>query len=185
MYPAGYLTYVEVERITDILCGKSRPKHFRGVTTVVTKLLNIVRPDVLYLGQKDAQQAVVLKRMSKDLNLPVKIRVMPIVREPDGLAMSSRNAYLNERQRQETKVLYESLKKARRIIRQGEHETVKIVRKIKKHIRENSSGKIDYVACVDADTLKTHERISSRTLISLAVHFGKTRLIDNIIVRTS
>ncbi len=182
MYPGGYLTYIDVEKMTRVLCGKFRPGHFKGVTTVVGKLLNIVTPDVLYLGQKDAQQAAVLTRMARDLNFPVLVKTCPTVREADGLAMSSRNQYLTERERREAAVLYRSLKEGRQSVIAGNHSATAIVGKIRSRIRRESSGRIDYVECVDADRLAPLKRIQGKTLIALAVWFGKTRLIDNTIV---
>ena len=182
MYPEGYLTYIEVEKMTQALCGKSRPGHFKGVTTVVGKLLNIVMPDVLYLGQKDAQQAVVLTRMVRDLNFPVLVKTCPTVREADGLAMSSRNQYLSTGQRKEAAVLYRSLKEARQSVVVGNRLARAIVGKIRSRIARESSGRIDYLECVDADTFMPLKRIQGKTMIALAVWFGKTRLIDNIIV---
>ena len=182
MYPEGYLTYIEVERMTHVLCGKSRPGHFRGVTTVVGKLLNIVMPDVLYLGQKDAQQAAVVTRMARDLNFSVIVKICPTVREADGLAMSSRNEYLTVSQRKEAKVLYRSLREARQNVTAGNHSAMAIISKIRSRITRASSGRIDYIECVDADTFTPLKRIQGKTMIVLAVWFGKTRLIDNIIV---
>ena len=183
MYPEGYLTYIEVEKMTQALCGKSRPGHFKGVTTVVGKLLNIVMPDVLYLGQKDAQQAVVLTRMVRDLNFPVFVKTCPTVREADGLAMSSRNQYLSTGQRKEAAVLYRSLKEARQSVVVGNRLARAIVGKIRSRIARESSGRIDYLECVDADTFMPLKRIQGKTIIALAVWFGKTRLIDNTIVQ--
>ena len=131
MYPPGYATYVNVERITETLCGSSRPGHFRGVATVVAKLFNIVRPDVAYFGQKDAQQAAVIKKMVSDLNMGVEIKVMPIVREPDGLAMSSRNIYLSEEERRHAAVINQALKKAEAMVRAGECDPKKVIRAVK------------------------------------------------------
>lgn len=186
MYPAGFLTTIRVAGITETLCGVSRPGHFHGVTTVVGKLLNIVAPDVLYLGQKDAQQAVVLKRMAVDLNFPVAVKVCPVVREGDGLAMSSRNDYLTPRQRKEAPVLFASLREARRDILAGERRAAKITGRIRSHIESRSSGKVDYIACVDADSLAPlTTRIHGKVMVALAVRFGKARLIDNIVVRIS
>ncbi|OGX27384.1 MAG: pantoate--beta-alanine ligase [Omnitrophica WOR_2 bacterium RIFCSPHIGHO2_01_FULL_52_10] len=182
MYPEGYLTYIEVERMTHVLCGKSRPGHFRGVTTVVGKLLNIVMPDVLYLGQKDAQQAAVVTRMARDLNFSVIVKICPTVREADGLAMSSRNEYLTVSQRKEAKVLYRSLREARQNVTAGNHSAMAIISKIRSRITRAGSGRIDYIECVDADTFTPLKRIQGKTMIVLAVWFGKTRLIDNIIV---
>ena len=182
MYPTGFLTNIHVDEITGVLCGRSRPGHFAGVTTVVGKLLNAVRPDVLYLGQKDAQQAVVLKRMVADLNFPVAVKVCPIIREPDGLAMSSRNQYLTPGQRKTATVLFQALKMAKKKIRTGERSAARITRGIRTLIQDQSSGKIDYIACVDAETLTPLKHLQGKVLIALAVKFGRTRLIDNIIV---
>ncbi|MBI5024091.1 MAG: pantoate--beta-alanine ligase [Candidatus Omnitrophica bacterium] len=183
MYPAGYLTYVEVERMTQGLCGRFRPGHFRGVTTVVGKLLNIVMPDVLYLGQKDAQQAAVVTRMVRDLNFPVRCKICPTVREADGLAMSSRNQYLSAGQRKEAAVLYRSLKEARQSVAAGNRLATVIVGKIRSRIARESSGRIDYIGCVDADTFMPLKRIQGKAIVVLAVWFGRTRLIDNITVQ--
>jgi pantoate--beta-alanine ligase len=185
MYPTSFLTSIRVDRITETLCGASRPGHFHGVTTVVGKLLNIVGPDALYLGQKDAQQAVVLKRMAADLNFPVAVKVCPIVREGDGLAMSSRNGYLTPRQRTEAPVLFESLRIARKKVFAGERSTAKITGLIRTHIEKHSSGKVDYIACVDADSLAPLKRIKGKVMVALAVKLGQTRLMDNIIFRIS
>ncbi|MBI3617893.1 MAG: pantoate--beta-alanine ligase [Candidatus Omnitrophica bacterium] len=183
MYPAGYLTYVEVERMTQGLCGRSRPGHFRGVTTVVGKLLNIVMPDVLYLGQKDAQQAAVVTRMVRDLNFPVRCKICPTVREADGLAMSSRNRYLSAGQRKEAAVLYRSLKEARQSVAAGNRLATVIVGEIRSRIARESSGRIDYIECADADTFMPLKRIQGKAIVALAVWFGRTRLIDNITVQ--
>ena len=181
MYRTGFLTSVQVDTISQILCGKSRPGHFRGVTTVVNKLLNIVAPDVLYLGQKDTQQAVLIKRMIADLNIPVTVRICPIVRERDGLALSSRNCYLSARQRLEAPILYRALQNAKQKALEGEHRSLHLGRFIRSTIARQSSGKIDYIACVDADTLAPLRRLRGKIMIALAVKFGKTRLIDNIV----
>lgn len=183
MYPEGHLTYIEVERMTQGLCGRSRPGHFRGVTTVVGKLLNIVVPDVLYLGQKDAQQAAVLTRMARDLNFPVFVKICPTVREADGLAMSSRNQYLSAGQRKEAAVLYRSLKEARQGVAAGNRLATVVVGKIRSRITRESSGRIDYIECVAADTFTPLKRIQGKIIVALAVWFGRTRLIDNIIVQ--
>lgn len=182
MYPQGYKTYVEVQEITNTLCGASRPGHFRGVTTIVTKLFNIVRPDRAYFGQKDAQQAIVIQQMTKDLDMDVEIMVCPIVREKDGLAMSSRNVYLNPQEREQAVVLSESLALAKKLIIQGERDAFKIKAAIVDKITQKPLAKIDYVSIVDAQTLKDIHHITNRVLIALAVKFGSTRLIDNIIV---
>jgi pantoate--beta-alanine ligase len=183
MYPSGFLTSVVVARLTEGLCGASRPGHFRGVTTVVGKLLNIVAPDRLYLGQKDAQQVAVLQRMVRDLDFPVAVKVCPTVREPDGLALSSRNLSLSAAHRREAPVLFRSLTHAKEEIRSGERRASLVVRRIRKTIERQSSGRIDYIACVDADSLLPLEQLTGKVLIALAVTFGRTRLIDNIRIR--
>lgn len=182
IYPKGYKTYVEVADITERLCGKSRPGHFKGVTTVVAKLFNIVQPDIAYFGQKDAQQAIVIKRMAEDLNMDLKIKVMPIIREPDGLAMSSRNVYLSKEERQDAPVLYESLNLAKRLIKQGLCDTGRIKSKMRNLINTKRSARIDYISITDLNDLRERGRIEKGTLIALAVWIGKTRLIDNIVI---
>ena len=182
MYGLGYSTYVNVEKITDYLCGASRPGHFRGVATVVAKLFNIIRPDIAYFGQKDFQQALVIKKMVKDLNIPLKIKVMPIVRDSDGLALSSRNVYLSAEERSDALVLFRSLQKAREIILRGERKAGKIIAAMRNEISRKKSAGIDYIAIADAETLEPLEYVKQKALIALAVYFGKTRLIDNIIV---
>ncbi len=183
MYPEQYLTYVNVEEITKGLCGASRLGHFKGVATIVSKLFNIVQPDIAYFGQKDAQQVKVIQQMTRDLNIPVKIKMMPIVRETDGLAMSSRNKYLSPQERDDAAVLSESLRKARQMIESGVSSSPAIIAHIKDLIKTKKNAKIDYVACVDFNTLKPVNKIHKNTLIALAVWVGKTRLIDNIIVK--
>jgi len=185
MYPTNFLTSIAVDQLDQNLCGKIRPGHFKGVTTVVGKLLNIVDPDVMYLGQKDAQQAVILKRMAVDLNFPVQIKICPTVRETNGLALSSRNNYLNEKDRREAMVLFQSLKHAKKHVLSGERNAARIIRQIGRTITEGTSGKIDYITCVDYNTLMTVKNLRGKILIALAVHFSKTRLIDNIIVQVS
>ncbi|OEF99873.1 pantoate--beta-alanine ligase [Vulcanibacillus modesticaldus] len=180
MYPNGYKTYVEVEQITGTLCGASRPGHFRGVTTVVSKLFNIINPNRAYFGQKDAQQSIVIKRMVKDLNMDIEIIVCPIVRESDGLAMSSRNVYLNKDEREQAVVLSQSLFMAKEMIQNGEKDALKIKKAIIKMIKEKPLADIDYVSIVDIETLTDVSEINNKVLIALAVRFGKTRLIDNI-----
>lgn len=183
VYPSGFLTNINVEDISDTLCGKSRPGHFQGVATIVGKLINVVQPHILYLGQKDAQQAAVLKRMVADLNFPVTIRICPTIREPDGLALSSRNKYLTSKQRQEAPILYRSLKEAKQKILNGERKTAKTLNFIRSEVRRKSSGKIDYIACVDADSLTPLKHMRGNMMLCLAVRFGKARLIDNIIFK--
>lgn len=182
MYPDGFRTYVNVEELSDCLCGESRPGHFKGVATVVTKLFNIVLPDVAYFGQKDAQQAVIIKKMLYDLNMPVKIKVLPTVREKDGLALSSRNVYLNERERKDAVVLFNSLNLARDLINRGVRDTAKIIGLMKQLIYKKKSAKIDYISIVDTDNLKPLKKISAKALVALAVWIGKMRLIDNMVI---
>ena len=183
MYPSGYSTYVSVEGLTDTLCGSSRPGHFKGVTTVVSKLFEIIRPNIAYFGQKDAQQAIVIKKMTEDLNMGIEIKIMPIIRESDGLAMSSRNIYLSDTERKDALVLYESLKKAEDMVRSGEQDAGKIVKVIEGTIRSVESARIDYVSVVGTKNLKKVKTISGEVLVALAVFIGRTRLIDNIIVK--
>ena len=183
MYPDKYLTYVEVEKITRILCGASRPTHFRGVTTIVSKLFNIVKPHIAVFGQKDYQQAVVIKKMTSDLNFDIKIIIAPIVREQDGLAMSSRNTYLSPAEREQALVLYQSLKMAEAEILSGENNAEVIKQKIRQMINKKPDTLIDYVEIVDSETLEFQTSIKSDVVIALAVKVGKTRLIDNIIVK--
>ncbi|MDD4909967.1 MAG: pantoate--beta-alanine ligase [Candidatus Omnitrophica bacterium] len=183
IYPRGYRTYVEVEKISGVLCGKSRPGHFRGVTTIVAKLFNIVMPDVAYFGQKDAQQAVIIRRMARDLNIPVKIEVMPIVREPDGLAMSSRNIYLNSRQRREAAILCKSLKLAKEMAASGEREAKVIISAMRRLISGIGGARIDYIDIVHPDDLNEMRVIKGRALAVLAVRIGRTRLIDNMAIK--
>ncbi|MEO0004802.1 MAG: pantoate--beta-alanine ligase [candidate division WOR-3 bacterium] len=183
MYPKGYATYVEVEGLTRYLCGRSRPGHFRGVTTVVAKLFNIVKPHLAVFGQKDAQQAFVIKRMVKDLNYDIEVLVVPTVREKDGLAMSSRNVYLNSKEREEAPVLYRALKLAEGLIRNGERDAKRVKGAMRSLIREESEGRIDYIEIVDTNRLEPVKKLKGEVLIALAVYFGKARLIDNIIVK--
>ena len=182
VYPNRYLTYIDVERISNTLCGKVRPGHFKAVATVVAKLLNMVQPDVMYLGQKDAQQVAVLSKMIADLNFPVSIRVVPTVREKDGLAMSSRNVFLTARERSQAPVLYRALKGVVMRIEAGERKASRVTGIIHQMIAQRSNGKIQYVACVDAGTLEPLKILKGKVLIALSVFFGKTRLIDNVIV---
>ncbi len=180
LYPKDYLTYVFVDELGEKLCGQSRPNHFQGVTTIVAKLLNIITPDTLYLGQKDAQQVIIINKMIQNLNIPVKVKTCPIIREPDGLAMSSRNRYLSSRQRKEAPILFQSLKSAKKRIQKGEHRSAALLQMIQSNIERNSSGRIDYLECVDNQSLNPLKKITSSGMIALAVKFGSTRLIDNI-----
>lgn len=183
MYPQGYKTYVEVQDLKDVMCGASRPGHFKGVCTVVLKLFNIVNPHRAYFGQKDAQQAVILKKMVEDLNVDVEISVLPIVREKDGVALSSRNSLLNPEQRTAARCLYESLQLARKVFFNGEKDSDKIVSLIRNHIKKEKWARIDYVAIVNKNSLESLPKIrQSKTLIALAVYIGKVRLIDNMII---
>ena len=182
MYPSMNLTHVEVGELGDSLCGASRPGHFRGVTTVVSKLFHIVQPDRAYFGQKDFQQYLILRRMVRDLNFPIEIIAVPIVREEDGLALSSRNVYLSPEQRVEALVLNRSLQAAEEWIRDGERRAEVIEERIKEKIRSESSGEIDYVEIRSAETLEKAIDINELVVIALAVRFGATRLIDNKIV---
>lgn len=182
MYREGHATYVNVERVTSYLEGKSRPGHFRGVATIVAKLFNVTRPHCAVFGQKDAQQVVVVKQMLQDLNFDVEIVVGPIVREPDGLAMSSRNTYLTPQQRKEATVLFRSLTLANEKIRSGERRSEQVIRAMTDLIASTTSGAVDYVSVADGTTLEEVSTCEAGRplLISLAVRFGNTRLIDNI-----
>lgn len=183
MYPEGYKTYVEVKNLSGLLCAKSRPGHFKGVATIVTKFFNIVQPDSAYFGQKDAQQAVIIKKMVKDLNIPVKIQVLPTVREKSGLAMSSRNLYLKKEERGRATALYEALYKAKNLINLGSKDCQAIITQMKNIMIRRGVTRIDYISIVDMENLLPIKKIKGKVLIALAVWIGKTRLIDNTIVR--
>lgn len=185
MYPENFLTYVEVEKITKVLEGEFRPTHFRGVTTVVTKLFNITKPHIAVFGQKDAQQALIIKQMVRDLNFDIEIIVAPIVRESDGLAMSSRNVYLSETERKDATVLYQSLKLAEKLVKEGERNPQNIISQMEELIKSKPTAKIDYVAIVDPNTLERVEKLeeSKEYLVAIAVRIGSTRLIDNTVVK--
>ncbi len=182
MYPDRYLTHVDVNELSSRLCGKSRSGHFRGVTTVLCKLLNIVQCNRLYLGQKDAQQAVIIRKMIEDLNIHVQVKTLPIVREHDGLAMSSRNVYLSFKERQDALMLFASLREARRLIQSGVKNASVIKKVIRNRLKTKRAVKIDYVECVSDETLKPLKKLKGRVLIACAIFAGKTRLIDNIIL---
>jgi len=184
MYPPGFATYIDVEEITAVLEGASRPGHFRGVATVVTKLLNIVKPHVVVFGQKDAQQVAVVRRMMSDLNCDCELVIVPTVREADGLAMSSRNAYLTPDQRKEAPVLYRALQLGEKRIRDGKADAAAVKAEMRALITAGSSGVIDYVSVADAEKLQELEGPVGNPpiLLSLAVRFGATRLIDNIMM---
>jgi pantoate--beta-alanine ligase len=180
MYPPEFSSWVDVEKVTERLEGASRPGHFRGVTTVVAKLFNIVQPSRAYFGQKDAQQAVVIKRMAADLNMGIEVIVVPTVRESDGLAMSSRNIYLGPGERQAATVLFEALNLAQQLWQGGEKDAGKIRRQMTSLIQKEPLAQIDYVSIADAETLEELNLIDRPALASLAVRTGKTRLIDNM-----
>ena len=182
LYPEGYSTWVTVESLTRRLEGASRPTHFRGVATIVTKLFNIIRPDRAYFGQKDAQQALVIRRMIADLNLPIELRICPTVREEDGLALSSRNAYLSEKERRAAVVLYRGLELAERMFFEGERDADRIRRAIRELISSEPLAEIDYVSVADIETLAELKKLDRPALVSLAVRFSRTRLIDNTIL---
>ena len=183
MYPPESSTYVEVEgNITRVLCGASRPTHFRGVTTVVNKLFNIVEPNKAYFGQKDAQQVAVLTKMVKDLHMDIELIICPIVREPDGLAMSSRNTYLSAEERKQAVILNQALKKAKNAFANGEKDVVKLTGIITDKINEMPLAVIEYVSILDFPSLKPIITIEKDALGAVAVKFGKTRLIDNEIL---
>lgn len=183
MYDEGFQTYIDLKELPNHLCGLSREGHFRGVATVVAKLLNIVFPDTAYFGQKDYQQAQIIRRMCRDLNFFVEIKMMPIVREKDGLALSSRNQYLNSQERIDAVVLHESLELASELFKHGEKNSQEIISKMKSKIGDKVSyAKLDYINIVDPNTLKDREIAKKGDVVAIAVFFGKTRLIDNTIL---
>jgi pantoate--beta-alanine ligase len=182
MYLPGFQTWVMVEGLTRRLEGEARPSHFRGVTTVVAKLFNAVGPDKAYFGQKDAQQAAVVRQMVKDLNFPVEIVVCPIVREPDGLAMSSRNVYLTPKERRAATVLFRSLSAAKSAYDSGERQAESLRARVRAIVAAEPLARLQYVSCADYDTLDELETVSGKTLLSMAVYMGKTRLIDNFVL---
>jgi len=182
MYPPGTATWVTVEGLSEKLDGKSRPGHFRGVTTVVAKLFHIVEPAAAFFGQKDAAQVAILRRMVHDLHWAVEIIVCPIVREPDGLAMSSRNAYLNEQQRRDALVLYRSLQRVKQLVDGGERDAGKLLAAGRQVIAEKDSVRLDYFEIVDPDTLDAVANLTRGALVAVAAYVGTTRLIDNIVL---
>jgi pantoate--beta-alanine ligase len=182
MYPAGYQTWITLDELVKPLEGSMRPGHFRGVATVVSKLFNCVQPQKAYFGQKDAQQAAVIRRMSADLNFPVEVVVSPIVREADGLAMSSRNVYLDPKERQAATVLYRSLNAAQFAYENGERNTGTIRQVVTDIINAEPLARLQYISCADNDTLLELDSIKGKSLLSMAVYFGKTRLIDNLVL---
>ena len=182
MYPAGAVTYVTVEGLSDKLCGRSRPGHFRGVTTVVAKLFHIVEPDAAFFGQKDAAQSTIIRRMVQDLNLPIEIVVCPIVREPDGLAMSSRNAYLTPQERKSALVLHRSLTEIKNRFDLGERSTAKLIAAGKQLLSREAGVRLDYLEIVDPSTLDPVTLLHRPALVAVAAIVGNTRLIDNIVL---
>lgn len=182
IFPGGSVTKVTVARLTEGLCGRHRPEHFDGVTTVVAKLFNIVQPDRAYFGQKDAQQAAVIRRMVRDLNWSIEIVVCPTVREANGLAMSSRNAYLSPEERKQALCLGAALTWAKERIESGERDVAGIVAGMRERIESAGECQVDYIEVVDADTLEPRRTVEGRCLLALAVQIGPARLIDNVIV---
>lgn len=184
LYPQGFCTFVEVTGLQDGLCGASRPGHFRGVATVVLKLFNLVQPDRAFFGQKDAQQVRIIQQMVRDLNVPVEVRVCPIVREADGLALSSRNEYLEAEERRHAPILYRALTAARQRVEAGERNAAVVRELMKEQIASVPGAVFDYAAVVDADTLQDLVQLapSRSVLLALAVKFGGTRLIDNLLI---
>jgi pantoate--beta-alanine ligase len=185
MYVKGESTWVTVEGLSDKLDGRSRPGHFRGVTTMVSKLLHVIEPDVAFFGQKDAAQVAVIRRMVRDLNFPVEIAVCSIVREPDGLAMSSRNAYLNPEERQRALVLQRSLREVEKQFHAGERNAARLVSAAKQIIADEPQVRLDFFEIVETDTLDPVERITGKTLAAVAAYVGTTRLIDNVVLKPS
>ncbi|MBN8046671.1 MULTISPECIES: pantoate--beta-alanine ligase [Paraclostridium] len=183
MYTDGFSTFVDLNNLTSGLCGKSRPTHFRGVCTVVSKLFNILNPDKAYFGQKDAQQLSIIRQMVTDLNFDIEIVSCPIVREADGLAKSSRNTYLSKEERQASTIINKSLKKAKALIKSGEKDSKNVIEFIKNEINKEPLAKIDYVSIVDNNTIKNIKTIEEGSLIAVAVFIGNTRLIDNFIYK--
>lgn len=182
MYPPGFSTWVEVEGLTEPLEGASRPGHFRGVTTVVTKLFHAVQPTRAYFGQKDAQQAAVIRKMTRDLNFPIEIVVCPTVREADGLAMSSRNSYLSPEERQSATILFRALTAAKSAYERGERSADALRKIMAETLAAEPRAQMQYVSCADYDTLKELETVTGKSLLSMAVFLGKTRLIDNFVL---
>ena len=182
MYPTNFSSWVEAGQVTERLEGATRPGHFRGVATVVAKLFNIVNPTRAYFGQKDAQQLLVIKRMATDLNMNLEIIPSATIREPDGLAMSSRNVYLNPEERQQATVLFKSLEMAKQLYRNGEKEAAKVLEQMLALIRQQPLAQVDYASIADNQTLEELDTITPPALVSLAVRFGGTRLIDNVVL---
>jgi len=182
MYPKNFNSWVEVGKVAERLEGAARPGHFRGVATVVAKLFNIVQPDRAYFGQKDAQQLIVIRKMTRDLDMNLEIVAVPTVREPDGLAMSSRNTYLNPEERKQAIVLYQALTLAQKLYSEGERGAEAIRQQMTALIQKQPLAKIDYISIADAETLDELDTVKPPALVSLAVRIGRTRLIDNVVV---
>jgi pantoate--beta-alanine ligase len=182
MYGKASLTWVTVEKLTEPLCGRFRPGHFRGVTTVCAKLFNIVQPDIAYFGQKDGQQAIVIKKMVADLNIPIQVVVCPTVREPDELAVSSRNQYLTEQQKKDATLIYKSLKKCHELVEDGITDTKSITAQMREILNQAPSIKIEYVSILDAETLQEIDSVDRQVLAAVAVRIGQAKLIDNILL---
>ena len=182
IYPQKDIKWVEVKELTDKLCGAARQGHFRGVTTICSKLFNIVTPDIAFFGQKDAQQAIVIKKMVADLNLPLQIEICPTIREPDGLAISSRNQYLTEKERADAVLIYRSLEKCRELIESGDKDPQTIIDQMRTLLQRSALIEIEYVSLVDAETLEDKKQLTGRVLVAIAARVGKARLIDNIIL---
>ncbi|MBA7580222.1 Pantothenate synthetase [subsurface metagenome] len=182
MYPPGFNSWVEVGKLAERLEGAARPGHFRGVATVVARLFDIVRPDRAYFGQKDAQQLLVIKKITADLDMGIEVIAVPTVREPDGLAMSSRNTYLNDEERKQAVVLYQALNLAQKLYAEGEKDAQSIRRQMTALIGQQPLADIEYISIADAETLDELDRVKPPALVSMAVRFGKTRLIDNVVV---
>jgi len=182
MYAAENLTWINVEKLTEPLCGQFRPGHFRGVTTVCAKLFNIVQPDIAFFGRKDAQQAIVIKRMVADLNMPLKFVICPTIRDTDGLALSSRNQYLTEQQRKDATLIYKSLQECEKTLKAGVTSTKEVITQMRSILYQAPSINIEYVGIVDAETLQSLDHITGRVLAAVAVRIGTARLIDNILV---
>jgi pantoate--beta-alanine ligase len=182
IYTEKNITWVTVDKLTENLCGKSRPIHFRGVTTVCAKLFNIVTPDKAFFGQKDAQQAIVIKRMARDLNFPLEIVICPTVREPDGLAMSSRNKFLTQDQRKDALLIYKALQQCEKMVSSREHNCQNLIRQMRKILELSPQLDVEYISIVDPLTVRDIEEIADNALVAIAAKIGETRLIDNIIV---
>ncbi|MDD5430378.1 MAG: pantoate--beta-alanine ligase, partial [Candidatus Omnitrophica bacterium] len=182
MYKEGFSTFVEEKRLSRFLCGQARPGHFKGVCTVLVKLFNIVSPDIAYLGSKDYQQAQIVKKMAADLDFSLKIKVLPIVREKNGLAMSSRNAYLSREEKDQAGCLYRALITAKKLVAAGETMSPKIITAIRRIILSEKHIRVDYIRIVDATTLENKSRVKGKVLVALAVYISGVRLIDNIVL---